>query len=112
MPRPCVSRQAVGHHTDRLDLSGEGPAGPSYVTGGPATVQEFPPRSRHRNVGVIRAADDRTMDDVITPARDGRRLSLESRRTLGLAELLERRPELRGVGRWGEDITELALWSA
>lgn len=43
---------------------------------------------------------------------EGRNLSLQSRRTRGLAELLERRPELRGVGTWTEHIAESVLWSA
>lgn len=44
--------------------------------------------------------------------RDGRNLALQSRRTLGLTDLLSRRPELRGVGRSSEEIAESVLWSA
>ncbi|MGH3348744.1 MAG: hypothetical protein ACRDO4_17325 [Nocardioides sp.] len=35
-----------------------------------------------------------------------------SRQTLGVRDLLERRPELRGVVRWSEEIAESVLWSA
>ena len=54
------------------------------------------------------------MDDLIDLAatRQGRDLGLQSRRTLGLAELLRRRPELRGVCTWAEEIAESVLWSA
>lgn len=43
---------------------------------------------------------------------DGRDLALQSRRTLGLAELLDRRPELRGVTAWTEEVAQSVLWSA
>lgn len=35
-----------------------------------------------------------------------------SRQTLGVRDLLERRPELRGVVTWSEEIAESVLWSA
>lgn len=35
-----------------------------------------------------------------------------SRQTLGVRGLLERRPELRGVVTWSEEIAESVLWSA
>jgi hypothetical protein len=50
--------------------------------------------------------------DLVAAAREGRDLTLQSRRTLGLADLLERRPELRGVSSWAEDVAEYVLWSA
>ena len=47
-----------------------------------------------------------------TTARAGRNLALQSRRTLDLAELLDRRPDLRGVSTWSEEIALSVLWSA
>lgn len=41
-----------------------------------------------------------------------RNLALQSRRSLGLNDLLSRRPELRGVSTWTEDFAESVLWSA
>ena len=35
-----------------------------------------------------------------------------SRQTMGMAGLLERRPELRGVSTWSEGVVESVLWSA
>jgi hypothetical protein len=35
-----------------------------------------------------------------------------SRQTMGMAGLLERRPELRGVSVWSEGVVESVLWSA
>lgn len=35
-----------------------------------------------------------------------------SRQTMGMAGLLERRPELRGVATWSEGVVESVLWSA
>lgn len=35
-----------------------------------------------------------------------------SRQTLGVQGLLERRPDLRGVVTWSEEIAESVLWSA
>jgi hypothetical protein len=43
---------------------------------------------------------------------EGRDLALQSRRVLGLARLLERRPELRGVSTWSEEMVQHVLWSA
>lgn len=43
---------------------------------------------------------------------EGRDLSLQSRRTLGLTDLLSRRPELRGVSTWAEEVADSVLWSA
>ena len=43
---------------------------------------------------------------------EGRNLALQSRRTLGLADLLDRRPELRGVTTWTEEVAQSVLWSA
>lgn len=40
------------------------------------------------------------------------RLRRLSRQTLGMAGLLERRPELRGVSTWSEGVVESVLWSA
>lgn len=44
--------------------------------------------------------------------REGRDLALLSRRTLGLVDLLDRRPELRGMSTWTEEVAESVLWSA
>ena len=55
------------------------------------------------------------MTDVRLPGpapREARDLSLQSRRTLGLADLLERRPDLRGVSTWAEEVARSVLWSA
>jgi hypothetical protein len=55
------------------------------------------------------------MTDVRRPApvrHEGRDLALQSRRTLGLADLLERRPELRGISGWAEEVVGSVLWSA
>ena len=57
------------------------------------------------------------MTDVRLPTtaparREGRDLALQSRRTLGLADLLQRRPELCGVSAWAEDAVQHVLWSA
>ena len=57
------------------------------------------------------------MTDVRLPTtaparREGRDLALPSRRTLGLADLLQRRPELCGVSAWAEDAVQHVLWSA
>ena len=73
-------------------------------------------RSHARNAGVTGAADDHDMTDVRLPERplrlEGRDLALQSRRTLGLADLLDRRPELRGLTTWAEEVAESVLWSA
>jgi hypothetical protein len=66
---------------------------------------------------VTRAAEDHDMTDVRLPERplrrlEGRDLALQSRRTLGLADLLDRRPELRGLATWAEEVAESVLWSA
>jgi len=50
--------------------------------------------------------------EIPPPSRDGRDLALQSRRTLGLSDLLRRRPELRGVSTWAEEIAESVLWTA
>jgi hypothetical protein len=47
--------------------------------------------------------------DTDLPAT-GRNLALQSRRTLGLTDLLSRRPDLRGVSTWSE-VAESVLWS-
>jgi len=55
--------------------------------------------------------------DVLDRAAGSRRptddaLRRLSRQTLGVRDLLERRPELRGVVTWSEEIAESVLWSA
>jgi len=56
-------------------------------------------------------------DQPRTPApTDLRRVDSQlrrlSRQTMGMAGLLERRPELRGVSTWSEGVVESVLWSA
>jgi hypothetical protein len=86
------------------------------VTWSPHRVRDFSQRSRARNAGVTGRADDRTMTDLLPPhpaaPREGRDLALQSRRVLGLSTLLQRRPELRGVGTWPEEMVQHVLWSA
>lgn len=70
-----------------------------------------------RNGDVIEPDDDPTMTDVRVPdpapaLLEGRDLTLRSRRVRGLAELLERRPELREVSAWSDEVTRHVLWSA
>ena len=70
-----------------------------------------------RNEGVIASDDDPAMIDAgvpdpAPPLVEGRDLALRSRRVLGLAELLERRPELREVSAWSDEVTRHVLWSA
>ena len=50
--------------------------------------------------------------DAVRAASEGRNLALQSRRTMGLNDLLTRRPELRGGSTWSEEIAESVLWSA
>ncbi len=45
-------------------------------------------------------------------ARGDGRLRRLSRQTIGMAGLLQRRPELRGVSTWSEGVVESVLWSA
>ena len=58
---------------------------------------------------------DSVSDPVSDPGPDprpGRDLARLSRRTLGLTDLLERRPELRGVSTSAEELVHSVLWSA
>lgn len=52
------------------------------------------------------AADPRELD------RGDSQLKRLSRQTMGMAGLLDRRPELRGVSTWSEGVVESVLWSA
>ena len=54
----------------------------------------------------------RSLHGTSVSRHEGRNLALQSRRTRGLAELLDRRPELRGLGTWPEHVAESVLWSA
>ncbi len=77
--------------------------------------RDFARRTHVRNTGVTGAGHDPGMTDVLMPGpvrREGRDLALQSRRTLALADLLERRPDLRGVGTWAEEVARSVLWSA
>ena len=70
-----------------------------------------------RNADVTGPEDDPVMTDVRVPdaataPREERDLDLRSRRILGLAELLERRPELREVSAWSDEVTRHVRWSA
>jgi hypothetical protein len=54
-----------------------------------------------------------TQDVVDRPPRPtDQALRRLSRQTFGVRGLLERRPELRGVVTWSEEIAESVLWSA
>jgi hypothetical protein len=54
-----------------------------------------------------------TQDVVDRPPRPtDQALRRFSRQTFGVRGLLERRPELRGVVTWSEEIAESVLWSA
>ena len=54
-----------------------------------------------------------TQEVVGRPARPtDQALRRLSRQALGVRGLLERRPELRGVVTWSEEIAESVLWSA
>lgn len=64
-------------------------------------------------LGMEEAATHTTQPfDAVTAAREARKLALRSRRTLDLTDLLVRRPDLRGVSSWSEEIAESVLWSA
>ncbi|GAA1478809.1 hypothetical protein GCM10009623_32550 [Nocardioides aestuarii] len=59
------------------------------------------------------------ISDLVTELPDPReqvrgdsQLRRLSRQTMGMAGLLERRPELRGVSTWSEGVVESVLWSA
>jgi len=85
------------------------------------TWRDFASRSHGGNTAVISVSHDLTMTETLLPqprpvrteARlAGRDLALQSRRALELSDLLRRRPELRGVCTWAEELTESVLWSA
>lgn len=71
-----------------------------------------PPESSHLTV-VPRVPDTATQQphsrELVRTDSQLRRLS---RQTMGMAGLLERRPELRGVSTWSEGVVESVLWSA
>jgi hypothetical protein len=50
--------------------------------------------------------------DPLETRRVDSQLRRLSRQTMGMAGLLERRPELRGVATWSEGVVESVLWSA
>ncbi|MEJ7795331.1 MAG: hypothetical protein WKF50_07250 [Nocardioides sp.] len=53
-----------------------------------------------------------TAPDYLDEWWDRATLRRLSRQALGMAGLLERRPELRGVATWSEGVVESVLWSA
>jgi hypothetical protein len=53
-----------------------------------------------------------TVPDPLETRRVDSQLRRLSRQTMGMAGLLERRPELRGVATWSEGVVESVLWSA
>ena len=53
-----------------------------------------------------------TVRDPLEVRRVDSQLRRLSRQTMGMAGLLERRPELRGVATWSEGVVESVLWSA
>jgi hypothetical protein len=44
--------------------------------------------------------------------REDSRIRRRSRQALGVADLLERRPELRGVSTFSDEVVEAVLWTA
>ncbi len=63
-----------------------------------------PPESSH--LTLVTTSDPREQ------RRGDSQLRRLSRQTMGMAGLLERRPELRGVSTWSEGVVESVLWSA
>ena len=53
-----------------------------------------------------------SVHDPLEVRRVDSQLRRLSRQTMGMAGLLERRPELRGVATWSEGVVESVLWSA
>ncbi len=53
-----------------------------------------------------------TVTDPHEVLRGDSQLRRLSRQTMGMAGLLQRRPELRGVATWSEGVVESVLWSA
>lgn len=71
-----------------------------------------PPASSHLTVVPPIADTVAGPPDPRELVRTDSQLRRLSRQTMGMAGLLERRPELRGVSTWSEGVVESVLWSA
>ena len=71
-----------------------------------------PPESSHLTVVPPIVDTVAVLPDPREMLRGDSQLRRLSRQTMGMAGLLERRPELRGVSTWSEGVVESVLWSA
>ena len=71
-----------------------------------------PPESSHLTVVPPVSDTLALLPDPRELVRGDSQLRRLSRQTMGMAGLLERRPELRGVSTWSEGVVESVLWSA